>query len=176
MSNLHVMLDFETWGVAPGTADRSIGAVTFDPFDWSHKRSEFYRNIIDERPREAKTVKWWSEQSAEAQAVFSSPWPVPLASAMRDFVEWFRASGATCIWSHGSIFDVARAEHTMRALWIEPPWAFRDVCDTRTIFRAACVAVTSRPGYNIKHHALHDAHNQAHAVELAFASLALHGW
>lgn len=175
---LHVMLDTETWGKAFGTADRSFGAVTFDPFDWSHKRQEFYRNVIDERPRDPDTVAWWSQQSQEAQAVFANPWPVPLGVALREFFEWFRQTGAVYIWSHGSIFDIARVEHTARQLWLSEPWQFRHVCDTRTLFRAAAVKVTTKAPWTIKHHALHDAHNQANAVELAFASLALNkdGW
>jgi hypothetical protein len=175
---VHVMIDSETWGKVPGTADRSIAAVTFDPFNWSHPRKEFYRNVIDERPRDPSTVSWWAQQSQEAQAVFADPWPVPVGAALRDLFNWFREVGGVFVWSHGIGFDIARLEYTAATMWLTAPWDFRNVCDTRTIFRAAAVKVTPRAPWTIKHHALHDAHNQANAVELAFASLALDkgGW
>lgn len=174
--NVHVMLDFETWGTKPGCALRSIGAVTFDPLDWSFQRNEFYRNISDDRPRDPKTEKWWSEQSPEAVAVLSIPTPISVNHAMAEFRQWFIDCGASFIWSHGSVFDVPHAETAFANAWLSPPWDFRNVCDTRTLFRAACVSVQAKKHRSIKHYALHDAHNQADAVELAFASLALHRW
>ena len=41
-----VMLDLETWGTMPGSALRSIGAITFDPYgNDGFVEASFYRNI-----------------------------------------------------------------------------------------------------------------------------------
>ncbi len=60
----HLMLDLETWGTAPGSALRSIGAVFFD---LDGKTGEtFYRNIDKQSCLDAglkidpATVSWWS--------------------------------------------------------------------------------------------------------------------
>jgi len=65
------MVDLETWGTQPGSMLRSLGAVVFDPMT-GELGEAFYTNI-DEASQEAvglkkdaRTVQWRAEQSAEA--------------------------------------------------------------------------------------------------------------
>ena len=71
------MLDFETWGTAPGSALRSIGAVMFDPHS-DVIGETFYANFDDASciavglVQDAQTVKWWSDpKQAGASAIFA---------------------------------------------------------------------------------------------------------
>lgn len=89
---IHISLDLETWGTTPGSDIRSIGACVFSTdTGLVHDGSlgtirPFYTacdNPVDENGthagdyyrkyplrRDPSTIKWWSEQSAEAQGAF----------------------------------------------------------------------------------------------------------
>lgn len=172
----HCMLDFETWGKKPGCSIRSIGAVVFDPLDWTVWK-EFYLNVDDTiGKQDPSTVKWWSEQDQAAQAIFMDPAlpRVSLQEAMKSFREFYKFFECHAIWSHGSVFDVPIAEWCMDQTWVAHPWNFQSIRDTRTLF-ALCKGIKPIPHkhYTIKHHALHDAANQAYAVTEAYAQLGL---
>lgn len=120
---IHIMLDLETWGTAPGSDIRSIGACVFDPVnnrlgDWSSEEAlaaandTFYVACdnplipLDAPPeynrtkrlypltRDPRTVQWWSEQTDEARAAFADP--CDLMRAGTDRYEAFKAG-----WDHG---------------------------------------------------------------------------
>lgn len=170
------MLDLETRGKVPGCPIRSIGAVVFDPQDWSVWK-EFYLNVTDTiGTPDAETDKWWTEQGADAQAIFTdASLPVmPLKEALASFREFFQYFACSEIWSHGAGFDVPIIEWSMRRCWVPVPWSFQKVRDTRTIYALANnIKPVAHKHYTIKHHALHDAANQANAVQEAFAQLGL---
>ena len=176
---MEAMIDTETWGKKPGCQIRSIGAVLFNPYDWSVPMATFYVNLDTAGQatlgmhQDASTVEWWSRQSWEAQAVFNSPAPVSLYDGLSWLFDFVRP--ATHWWAHGKEFDFPILEDAAERVWLTPPWQmdykFRDKMDTRTIYRLARVEPDARPGYNIKHHAGHDAYNQAYAVQTAFSKL-----
>ena len=162
----HAMTDLETWGTRPGSALRSIGAVTFHPLTGDIS-SRFYRNISRESCERAgleidpETEKWWEDQSAEARAALE-PDQVSLASALSDFLKWWETNNAQFFWSHGASFDAVLLESAYRACGMEPPWQFWNVRCCRTIL-ALGNRKPDRKGL-IPHYSLHDAQSQARAV------------
>ncbi len=134
MTTIHIMLDLETWGTAPGCDLRSIGACVFSPdtghvgqdlnsFD-SYNKHTFY--IATNNPavggvmqkekqtqhfykypltRNPQTVQWWNEQSDAAKAAFANP--VDLAEALRLFGKWLRSVSPP-----GDYYDIG--EHDRR--------------------------------------------------------------
>lgn len=176
---MEAMIDIETWGKVPGCQIRSIGAVLFDPYDWSKPMIEFYRNVEiagQEQmglTKDPSTVEWWGKQSWAAQSVFASPFPVMLHTALSDLFQFAR--DAKFFWSHGN-FDMPIIETAASKCWLHTPWGmrpggFRFKMDTRPVYRFANVKADPRPGYTTKHHALHDAYNQAYAIQTAVSKL-----
>lgn len=70
---VHVSIDLETWGTLPGSALRSIGAVTFSPYGDGHTEQHFYANIDLQSCMDVElsvnrdTAIWWRQQSIESQ-------------------------------------------------------------------------------------------------------------
>lgn len=172
---MEAMIDLETWGKKPGCQVRSVGAVLFDPFDWSKSMPTFYANC--DTPvqaglglvRDAETEQWWSGQSWDAQAVFGASPNYDLPYVVAELFKF--VSGCDYVWSHGKEFDLSILEDIAARCWIDVPWKFWNKMDTRTIYRLAGVKPTARPGYGTKHHAMHDAFNQAYAVQTAFSAI-----
>jgi hypothetical protein len=176
---MHVMLDLETWGLEPGCAIRSIGAVVFDPRSSSTGlEPTFYRNVTDESNRSArltadpKTQAWWNEQSDAARAPLLVN-QITLRQAMVDFTKWWLASGAVTVWSHGANFDEPIFRYAAKRVGFDVPWHYREVRDTRTLFWLT--------GFNeksvqlllggVEHNALDDALQQVVAVQQAMKGL-----
>lgn len=167
----HVMIDLETWGVTPGSALRSLGAVVFDPTS-GDLGSEFYANITDESceafglHKDLSTVNWWAVQSATAQQMLLVD-QKPLADVLADFTAWWAFIAGEQIWGHGASFDPVLLESAYSALCLEAPWKFWNVRCCRTIL--ACGNRRPQP-YNEgeQHNALDDAKAQAKAVAAAF--------
>lgn len=172
---MEAMIDLETWGKLPGCQIRSVGAVMFDPYDWSKPMQLFYANTDTPSQgqvgmhRDPETVQWWNDQSAEAQAVFSLTPQFELSVVLPALFEF--VGNADYVWSHGKEFDLSIIEDAAARYWLTPPWKFWNKMDTRTVYRLASVKPETRPGYGIKHHAMHDAYNQAYAVQTAFMKL-----
>ena len=120
----HVMIDMETWGVRPGSALRSLGAVVFDPKTGALGKT-FYANIDDEScaraglTQDQSTIDWWAQQSAEAREALAVN-PRSLLEVLVDFRDWFEGVGGECVWSHGATFDAVLLESAYRALDAEP--------------------------------------------------------
>lgn len=177
----HLMIDLETWGTVPGSAIRSIGACFFGTNDTAMPPADtrFYRNITGSScfllglTQSASTREWWSKQSAAASAAFVSPEPVHIDDAMHALFEWVRRVGpappALKVWSHGAAFDIPLLDVVFDKLGAKPPWDFRNVRDTRTLFDI--VGLASRSSYGTAHNALDDAVAQAMDVQKCFSIL-----
>lgn len=200
-----VMADIETWGTEPGCDLRSIGAVVFDPETGEIGDGDDRFYVATENPRgfwgkfnrfyakpdcaqrkyklsrDPKTVKWWSEQSDEAQAAFADP--VDLKDALERFDQWLchvggyeshKQSDAIRLWSHGPAFDPPILAAAYKSVGLPVPWHYRTLRDTRTLFDVAGITEHGRflakyPGpLGVVHHALDDAVSQAIAVCEAF--------
>src|SRR6185312_9517141 len=93
-NQINIMLDLETWGTTPGSAIRSVGACTFDPFS-SEIGEKFYSTVDDGSCFEAGltvdagTKAWWAKQKKEVQDALLID-QKPLAAVVRAFNDWFR--------------------------------------------------------------------------------------
>jgi len=168
-------LDLETWGIAPGCAIRSIGAVMFDPIS-GEIGNDFYFNIDDDScikaglVKDEYTVKWWNKQSVAARDSLLVN-QLPIEEVLLGFVRWFRKSKGIFVWSQGANFDEPIIQAAFRACDIEAPWRFWDVRDTRTAYEVARFNQFGVRRTGIYHNALDDARHQARCVQLAYANL-----
>lgn len=169
-----VMVDLETWGVTPGSAIRSIGAVLFGRMEGLGQ--EFYQNVDEESCRaarltfEAPTVRWWSDpERAEAQQHLLTD-KVPLRVAITRFLRWYGAVGGKEFWCHGAIFDEPILSAAARACGYtdrQLAWKFWDVRCTRTLFDLTGFDWKKHERTGTHHHALEDAKTQATGVQAA---------
>jgi hypothetical protein len=172
---VHLMLDLETLGTAPGCALLSIGAVIFDPVGRT-LGAEFYANIEPITCAEAglwtdsKTVEWWESQSPEARAgLEQNRQALHLSLAL--FGDFYVDSGATHLWCHGPNFDEPILGAAYRASHMAVPWKYNAARCTRTIYELAGVGLDRATG--VHHHALDDAKAQAEAAIRALGLLAM---
>lgn len=169
----HLMLDLETWGTAPGSALRSIGAVFFD---LSGKTGEtFYRNIDKQSCLDAglkidkSTVEWWSRQSAAAQRALEDN-PRPLKEVIVDFHAWAGRNSGVRVWAHGAAFDPVLWEAAIKAAgFVSTPWKFWNTRDTRTVYEVFDFDIRDLPRDGTYHNALDDALYQVRCVVTALS-------
>jgi hypothetical protein len=168
----NVMLDLETWGTAPGSALRSIGACEFDPHT-DQIGEKFYANIADESCvevgliKDASTVAWWGRQTKQAQDSLLVD-QKHLREVADNFHQWFRKVRGVFVWSQGANFDQPLWEAAVRPLGMRTPWKFTDSRCTRTAYDMGGFNpyVMKRAGTH--HNALDDAIHQAKCVQGAY--------
>ena len=172
----NVMLDVETWGVRPGCAIRSVGAVIFDPIAGG-VGAEFYANVDLESCKVAGLVMdpgteaWWNEQSQVARDSLMID-QLPLKDVLENFVKWFSRHQGIFIWSHGANFDEPIIQAAMHAVGVKAPWRYSDVRDTRTIYELARFDLRSLKRSNgVRHNALDDAKHQVIGVQQSYSRL-----
>ena len=166
----HVMLDLETWGTAPNSMIRSIGAVVFEPLTGDFG-AEFYVNIDDASQealgmqKDARTIAWWAEQSADARAALEAD-QIVITQALDLFTQWWEKADGEQVWGHGASFDPVLLEAAYRAAGETAPWAFWNTRCCRTVLSLA----DRRPDRAVgtHHNALDDAKAQAVAIAAAF--------
>lgn len=163
-----IMIDLETLGVHPESPIISIGAVQFD-LDTGRIGYDFYREIdikyYDEYPSfkvDYSTVKWWMEQSKEAQIVFTNG-KISIYDALKDFAHFYHTcSPSKNVWSNGSGFDIVMMRTAYKITKLSVPWKYPDEKDVRTIVHLGKLkGIEKRPAKTgIKHNALDDARYQ----------------
>lgn len=169
----NVMLDIETLGTKPGCIILSIGAIAFNPFS-DALGAEFYSNINANNAAmcgfftDPNTVKWWEKQSQQAKAHLIIN-PLPIAEALKNFIEWFKSIGGEKVWCHGATFDVPIVEHALKFLGMVAPWKYSAIRDTRTIYDIFQIDINTVPREGTYHNALHDAKHQASCIQKALA-------
>lgn len=164
----HCMLDLETWGTAPGSALRSIGAVMFELDGRVGKK--FYANIdLSDQLKaglvqDGNTVEWWKKQDEDAQQLLSHA-----QQSLRDVAEGFHkgfiADGGVFLWGNGANFDPVLWEVACRAVGVEVPWKFWNVRCCRTWCFAHKFNPKTVPFEGVKHYALDDALHQIKYVQ-----------
>jgi hypothetical protein len=166
----NIMLDIETLGTTPGSALRSIGAVSFALT--GEINAQFYVNIDRQSCLDAgltvdpATEKWWSEQSKEARDAFLVD-PQPLKHALREFDKWFRYQGASIVWAQGANFDPVLLEAAYARFDAKVPWRFYNVRDTRTVYDVFNFDTRDLQRKRIHHNALDDTIHQVALVAAA---------
>lgn len=173
MSNIHVMLDLETWSISNTATIVSIGAVKFDPdghgpIDRFHvgidpSLSKFRADQFDIDP---STMLWWlAEERAEARKAWLDLAKMDLGTALEGFAMWFEADKNVPVWGNGATFDNVILRHAFKTLGMDNPWGFRSDRCYRTLKNLAPnrkiedVNVGFLSG--VQHDALYDATVQA---------------
>jgi len=170
-----VMLDLETWGLSPGCALRSIGAVCFDPHTEDFG-PEFYCNVDGGQvgaglKLEQGTQDWWRDNAPHAAVQALTLDTKPLVVAAQSFREWFHSVNGATVWAHGAAYDPPVLDVASAAVGVKVPWHYRAVRDTRTLYALASFDPANIPNGGIQHHALHDARFQALCVQAAMRQL-----
>jgi 3'-5' exoribonuclease-like protein len=175
---LHVMIDLETWGTMPGSALRSIGAVTFSPYGELHEEKSFYSNI-DRTSCEVAglivnpdTQNWWREQSLEAQMRLTEDCR-ELRDVVHDFAKWWALIGGTYVWSNGANFDEVLWRFAAERVDHGVPWKYYNVRDTRTCWHLARLNHKAVKFEGVQHDAIADARHQAKCVTQAYSMLGI---
>ena len=168
--NTDIMIDLETLATSPDSAILTIGAVKFDPFGQELKEpamDSFYLRVDLDSCHELglvvadDTIKWWSQQDQQAQEeAFGTEGRVSVTDALNQLYKF--CWGAKRVWSHGAGFDIVILETAFRKIGKGYPWQFWQVRDTRTIYD---IGINPDRPEVLKHHALHDAYNQAIGVQ-----------
>lgn len=176
---INVMLDIETYGTAPGSVIKTIGAVKFaivDEQDIDADKRElftitkptildrFYRRISVESSAaaglkmDAPTVEWWLQQSDQARAEMVKPGEA-LANVLEGFALWL-GLGAE-VWGNGVGFDNVLVRSAFAAVGIDCPWSHVSDRCYRTVKNAN--RDLSIDAYRVRthHNALDDAESQA---------------
>lgn len=182
MNPVHIMVDLETWGTAPGSDLRSIGAIVFDPIAGTLGPT-FYANVRNGGDyglaRDPDTEKWWADQSQAAQSVLEAD-QLDIRLGLARFADWWieqqggpatRDSYAR-FWANGPHFDFVLLEAAYRAVYgggsyqEMVPWIYRAPRDCKTAWDMA--GGVDLPFEGVQHNALDDARHQALCVIEAY--------
>ena len=171
----HIMLDLETLGTRADSVIMSIGAVKFDPHSDFISDVGFYSSVSIASNLEAHrhvsedTMRWWIQQSPEAQKVFEEP-KVSLASAL-DGLHAFFDHPNYCVWSNGADFDIPMVGHAFSTHGLVVPWKFWNNRCFRTMKTLAVAKNIPKPQVLFAHNALNDAINQAMQLQAIYKSM-----
>lgn len=190
MIPIRVMLDLETLGTDNNASLLSIGAVRFDE---AGQYEEFYTAVRPDKqigkwgrsPQPESNKKWWSEQSAAAQAVLFDCLMAPyLDQALFQFTKFVSevagaqpALTATArtgdnpvfkgveLWGNGSDFDNIILGNAYEGCGLAKPWSYSNNRCYRTLKNLG-ISLGAGDGTDrgklVAHNALDDAKYQAH--------------
>ncbi len=189
---VHVMVDLETWGTAPGCAISTIGAV------WECLRGE--TGYSDESGREAVvvegpvrqvihrgiklescllaglvvepgTVKWWRSQSHAARHALCETKRGDLGGILREVAGWLPSGQEYFLWGNGAAADPVWLEAAYRAAGQEVPWKHWQVACFRTLKNLMKGEVPAPAFTGTAHDALDDARHQMQHLQAMLAVL-----
>lgn len=162
----HCMLDLETLGSNPRAPIVQIGLVFFtrDGISLRALSTINFDDALKHGDADGSTIKWWLEQSKEAQeGLFKNQIGVQQAAdALTKLIE---GQNANYYWSHAT-FDFPILLSWFRSLGMKYPLPHRRCLDLRTLeMLAGPIEWAERKG--VHHNALDDAEYQAeHAIKL----------
>jgi hypothetical protein len=167
-----IMVDIETLGRRAGCIILSVGAIMFNP-KTGEMGNEFYVNIDPEIMREMgafhtdpSTVKWWKEQSKEAQDALKMDRVKPL-DGLLDFVKFFQKNKCEKFWCQGVSFDPPIIEYALNVYGLTVPWKFWNTRDTRTVYDICNFDPKSIRRDGVYHTAVDDCRHQIRCVKEA---------
>lgn len=165
------MLDLETWGTAPGSMIRSVGAVFFDP-ETGELGDEFYANVSEKSCKKLKlvqdesTIAFWAKPANALANKQLSENQMDIVDVADRFEAFFR-KGGKFVWSQGGNFDDPMWSWVYRKLGRESPWKFYDSRCTRTAYSVAQFSPFSIKREGTYHNALDDCKHQVICVSMA---------
>lgn len=162
---MHIMIDLETLGTAPGSVITSIGAIAFDP---SRRliEDEFYRRVCPISCEQlgmkidASTVLWWLGQSDAARAEIQKE-GTNISVALQELSEWFgKFTEIEGVWGNGAGFDNTHMEAAYRLNKTRRPWKYSHDRCYRTM-KSMFPQIPMPASEGTAHNALDDARYQA---------------
>lgn len=189
-----VMIDAETLDKIPSSVVLSFAGLIFEPLGCKQQLVDANDNVIApninivfeytegqaHRSKSPSTIKWWSEQSAEAKAgVFSDKLlRIEYETAVRRFYDWLaraKAAGAEAIYACSPRFDVGILEDMIQDVYGKdekgeyyslpiPFYAEHDVRSIRNF-----VFGKKKINWGVKHEALGDCVRQSLEMQEAYA-------
>lgn len=172
----NVMVDLETLALDSNALILSIGAVEFDPQAPGDGLGREFYLVVNQDLQQSKwgrvvspsTLKWWSEQGAEAKRVLDHSAPAAfgprLDSALVKFQSWL--GGPANIWGYGAHFDNVVLANAYSACGLHDAWSYSQNRCHRTLKALGPDLTMVIPINACEHDALQDAKYQARwAVE-----------
>lgn len=133
----HIMIDCETYGVRPGAAIRSIGAVVFD-LEARKLDAVWYWNIEDSScidvglAQDKATREYWERQPAAVRGVFETN-KRPIREVLNDVRNLCMDKPVKGIWALGSEFDFPILNDAYDRCRLPTPWKAPQIRDLRTV-------------------------------------------
>lgn len=192
------MIDIETLGRNAGCVVLSIAAVEFS-FDYSCEQltssdgfanpkcvndmMTFYYNLnVTEQLLEGAfidpaTLRWWLEQSSEAQEVLLDAFPIRVKEVLCSLTQFLQSIGPKeelRLWSQGTDFDISILRFMFnRYIGADSePWYYKNIFDARTYIQTYGALFSSESPYApipkfkdcLSHSAISDAIRSAYNV------------
>jgi hypothetical protein len=177
-----VMIDLETLSTKNNAIILTIGAVKFNINKELDKTKQLYMRINLQSCKNLKmhtdrsTVKWWKEQSKEAQyEVFDHPDRIDIKDALAALTDFIK--DARTVWANSPNFDCVILENAFNKCKMTVPWKFWNLRDSRTVYALARLNLTTFRK-NIEdeksaHNALNDCIIQILALKESYKILGL---
>lgn len=182
LNDKHVIIDIETLGTGSRALMLEVGATVFDPLadtlpenppvtDLFYKPVDLKYELNLGFEVDADTIMWWLGQSEANRTRLTNSHEkklgVPTHQVLDQLTNFLMSHRVKYVWAHGATFDpVILAEH-YRRLKRDPPFNFRDVRDTRTVYSIASLTedtwkvLMHNPK---KHDPVYDAWTHARAI------------
>lgn len=178
----HLMVDLETTSTKQNTFMLTIGAVVFNP-RLEKTGKEFYRKVDINSYERAKrrfdvdinTIEWWMKQNEDARReAFLGDDRDDILDVLNEFIDFYKDSKISKIWSHGKEFDIKILEYHFDIFDYECPWKYWETMDTRTLYALSDLDYRniSLEDVDIKHNALYDCKRQIKAVNICYKNIA----
>ncbi len=178
---MDIMLDIESFSLAPNAMVLSIGAVAFNIATGEVRRELYVKlnchaQIRCKRDMSVDTVRWWIRQAQEnpgaATEILSDDGAVGCAHALHLLDKLFADTaaddgGLDNVWANGPQFDIVALSTLYDDLGLIAPWKYNQVRDFRTVrwlIKHLGLEWVEPPAQHTAHHALHDAQWQATAL------------
>jgi hypothetical protein len=171
MEPYHIMLDLETLGLYPGCTVLRIGAVRFtldgkilDEFECGITK---YSCDDVGLVAEDSALKFWADQTQEAQNHLYAQPMYELSEALLRFNAWIRSyekGYLLGIWGNGAAFDQPIINAAYRAIDSAPAWTYKQEFCYRTI-KEMNRDVPYPEFKGVQHNALDDARNQTEHLQ-----------
>lgn len=168
MTHLDFTIDFETCALSGNAAPMQVAIMPWqrdaeeEPFSGIEGVMPFVRYVdlrtcvVDGYDFDEKTVRWWSDRSAEAKDAVCDGTPEPVTEVMFGALNYLRDTAALnhadsiCLWSQGPDVDIAMVRNFCRKHDVDleetvPHTSFRD-CRTVILETALLIAEQSMTG------------------------------
>lgn len=162
----HIMLDLETFSLAPNASIVQIGACTLGGQRHFEVQVALQSCLLAGLKTDEETVEWWRRQpGANHDAITRDA--LPLELALLKFQRWVGGietlGPLEGIWSNGAGFDLPILRNAYAALGMKEPWLFhRERCHRTVRALAYDLGWQDRTKVNpTAHTALRDAKSQA---------------